>query len=65
MYHALVYVSELNVFASLVNSDMARKAGTTLHDLMDPIRDAPKEYQKLWAEEQEFRQAVSEVLEAR
>ena len=41
------------------------QVGTTLHDLMDTISDAPKEYHKLWAEEQESHQAVSEVREAR
>ena len=41
------------------------QVGTCLHDLVDAIRDAPKEFQKLWEEEKEFRQELSQVLEAR
>ena len=41
------------------------QVGTCLHDLVDAIRDAPKEFQTLWEEEKEFRQELSEVLEAR
>lgn len=40
------------------------QVGTKLHDLMEIIRDAPNEFRKPWAEEQGFRQAVSEVLDA-
>ena len=41
------------------------QVGTCLHGLVDTIRDAPKEFQRLWEEEKEFREELSEVLEAR
>lgn len=40
------------------------QAGTALHDPKGTIRDASQEFRRLWAEERDFRQAVSEVLEA-
>ena len=38
--------------------------GPTLHDLMETAKDAPRELQKLWAEDRGFRQTVSKVFEA-
>ncbi len=40
------------------------QVGTTLHEFMDTISDAPKTFQQLLAEEQAFLQVVLEVLEA-
>ena len=58
----LLFMAELA--SIMVGLDEVRvQVETTLHDLMDTIRDAPKEFQKLLAEEQAFRQAVLEVLE--
>ncbi len=37
----------------------------SLNDLIANIREAPKEFKALWTEEAEFREIVSEVLEAR
>ena len=41
------------------------KVGGSLNDLIANIREAPREFKALWMEEAEFREIVSEVLEAR
>ena len=41
------------------------QVGGSLNDLITNIREAPKEFKALWTEEAEFREILSEVLEAR